>query len=291
MIRKDNIYGPKFRKLRVLHHISLVDAAKDITNKSTLAEWEKGKDNLSWCKVIELLFNIHIQPIEFLEDSVSSQLYEAIANIAVAYQNNDEKQLIRIFKENLQKYKDDKTKDYMFRTAIAANFYEDLTRHSMCPLVLKEKIILYFSNVIDNENFWCYEDIFYFELITQLLDAKHLYGFSLKLLEYVKKNIINSKTWQELTLTALFNAEFSLIKKDLKKAQSLFEKINVLEIGDDYTEESIRKKFMKALIQYLKNDNNTEIYSMFNCLDFLGLNNMKSDFETAFLQVKRIYDK
>lgn len=291
MIRKDNIYGPKFRKLRVLHHISLVDAAKDITNKSTLAEWEKGKDNLSWCKVIELLFNIHIQPIEFLEDSVSSQLYEAIANIAVAYQNNDEKQLIRIFKENLQKYKDDKTKDYMFRTAIAANFYEDLKGHSMCPLVLKEKIILYFSNVIDNENFWCYEDIFYFELITQLLDAKHLYGFSLKLLEYVKKNIINSKTWQELTLTALFNAEFSLIKKDLKKAQSLFEKINVLEIGDDYTEESIRKKFMKALIQYLKNDNNTEIYSMFNCLDFLGLNNMKSDFETAFLQVKRIYDK
>ena len=61
MIRKDNIYGPKFRKLRVLHHISLVDAAKDITNKSTLAEWEKGKDNLSWCKVIELLFNIHIR--------------------------------------------------------------------------------------------------------------------------------------------------------------------------------------------------------------------------------------
>ncbi|KAA8812024.1 hypothetical protein F1C09_08195, partial [Lactobacillus crispatus] len=77
----------------------------------------------------------------------------------------------------------------------------------------------------------------------------------------------------------------------LHKRFDSFEKINVLEIGDDYTEESIRKKFMKALIQYLKNDNNTEIYSMFNCLDFLGLNNMKSDFETAFLQVKRIYDK
>ena len=37
-IIKDNIYGPKFRKMRVAHHINLVDAAKGITNKSTLAE-------------------------------------------------------------------------------------------------------------------------------------------------------------------------------------------------------------------------------------------------------------
>lgn len=291
MIRKDNIYGPKFRKLRVLHHISLVDAAKDITNKSTLAEWEKGKDNLSWCKVIELLFNIHIQPIEFLEDSVSSQLYEAIANIAVAYQNNDEKQLIRIFKENLQKYKDDKTKDYMFRTAIAANFYEDLTGHSMCPLVLKEKIILYFSNVIDNENFWCYEDIFYFGLITQLLDARHLHGFSLKLLEYIEKNPIDSKVWNELAINALLNADFSLMKKDLKKAEELYNRLDILEAIDNYAELIIRKKFLESLIQYLKNNSNVEIFFLFRCLDFLDLTNMKLDFESAFLQIKKIYNK
>lgn len=48
MNKKDNVYGQKYRKLRVLHHISLVNAAKNVTNKSTLAEWEKGKDNLSW---------------------------------------------------------------------------------------------------------------------------------------------------------------------------------------------------------------------------------------------------
>lgn len=98
MNKKDNVYGQKYRKLRVLHHISLVNAAKNVTNKSTLAEWEKGKDNISWCKVIQLLFNIHIQPIEFLEDSVSSQLYGAITNIAVAYRRNDMQQLIIIFR-------------------------------------------------------------------------------------------------------------------------------------------------------------------------------------------------
>lgn len=43
MNKKDNVYGQKYRKLRVLHHISLVNAAKNVTNKSTLAEWEKVK--------------------------------------------------------------------------------------------------------------------------------------------------------------------------------------------------------------------------------------------------------
>lgn len=40
---KDNIYGPKFRKMRVAHHINLVDVAKGITNKSTLAEWKRAR--------------------------------------------------------------------------------------------------------------------------------------------------------------------------------------------------------------------------------------------------------
>lgn len=292
MIKKDNIYGSKFRKLRRIRHISLVNAAKDVTNKSTLAEWEKGKDNLSWCKVIQLLFNIHIQPIEFLEDTVRSQLYESINDIAVAYKNNDKEQLRKIFIKNWKIYqKEPKNKDFLFQVAIASNFYEDLSGNKICPSVIKNKIILYFSNIINNENFWGYENIFYFDLITQLLDARHLYGFSLKLLEYVKKNKVDSKVWYELTLNTLLNAEFSMIKKDLRKADSLLKELNVLEIIDDYTEENIRKKFLKSLIQYLKNDSNTEVYSIFQCLDFLDLVNMKLDFETAFLQIKEIYKK
>ena len=294
MIAKNNIYGPKYRKLRVLHHINLVNAARNVTNKSTLAEWEKGKDNLSWCKVIQLLFNIHIQPIEFLENSVRSQLYESINNIAVAYRDNNKKQSKKILKKNLEKYQEksqNQNKDILFQVAIASNFYEDLSGDRVCPLVVKNKVILYFSDVVSNENFWCYEDIFYFNLITQILDARHLYGFSLKLLEYVRNNRINSKIWYELVLNTLLNAEFSLIKKDLNKAESLLNDLNTLEVIDCYAQESIRKKFMESLILYLKNDSNTEVYSLFRCLDFLDLTNMKLDFETAFLQIKEIYKK
>lgn len=185
---KDNIYGPKFRKMRVAHHINLVDVAKGITNKSTLAEWEKGKDNLSWCKVIALLFNIHVQPMEFLENTVSSHLYFSIQDIADAYGANNIKQLKAISLQYLKRYQDR-----------------------------------------------------------------------------------------------------PLNKKDLPKAESLLEKLDTLEIMNLYAEETIRKKFMHSLIDYAKNNDSTEIASLFKYLDFLGLKNMKSDFQVAFTQIKQIY--
>ena len=143
-------------------------------------------ENLSLYNSISSFFE------EFLENSVRSQLYESINNIAVAYRDNNKKQLKKILKENLEKYQN-QNKDILFQVAIASNFYEDLSGDRVCPLVVKNKVILYFSDVVSNENFWCYEDIFYFNLITQILDARHLYGFSLKLLEYVRNNRINSK--------------------------------------------------------------------------------------------------
>ena len=127
----------------------------------------------------------------------------------------------------------------------------------------------YFSKVFNlilqsaNKNFWCYEDIFYFGLITQLLDARHLHGFSLKLLEYIEKNPIDSKVWNELAINALLNADFSLMKKDLKKAEELYNRLDILEAIDNYAELIIRKKFLESLIQYLKNNSNVEIFFYF----------------------------
>lgn len=130
-IIKDNIYGSKFRKMRVAHHINLVDAAKGITNKSTLAEWKKCKDNLSWWA---LLFNIHIQPIEFLEDTVSSHLYFSIKDIANAYGTNDIEQLKVISLKYLKQSQNEPlNKDLLLKAAMACNFCEDLTGKDIFP--------------------------------------------------------------------------------------------------------------------------------------------------------------
>lgn len=289
--KKNNIYGPKFRKIRMNRHISLVSASEGVTSKSTLAEWENGKDNLSWCKVIALLFNIHVQPIEFLESSVDSYLYESIQDIVIAYDANKIDQLGILSQKYLDQYQNNPfDKKLLFKAAMACNFYEDLSGKHIFPVIALEKIIMYFSDVISNDNYWYYEDIFYFNSVTQLMSAAHLYSFALSLLKYVKKEKFNSKIWYELSLNTLLNAVFSLIKKDYKRAEDLLEKLDMLRISDMYTEEIIRKKFMKSLINYVKTKNSTEINSLFKCLDFLSLKKMRLDFQVAFTQIQKIYD-
>lgn len=288
--KKDNIYGPKFRKIRKAQHISLMNAAQGITNKSTLAEWENGKDNLSWYKVINLLFNIHVQPIEFLENSVSSHLYSSIQDIAQAYEANDIKQLKELSQNYLEQYKNNPlNKNMLLKAAVACNFYEDLSGTSILPLLISEKLVIYFSDVVSNNNYWYYENIFYFSLLTQLFNAPHLYSFSLKLLEYVKMEKIDSKIWCDLSLNALLNAIFSLIKKDFKKAERLLEKLDTLEISDAYSGEIIRKKFMKSLIDYIKTNDSTNVLKLLKYLNFLELKDMTSDFKIAFMQIQEIY--
>lgn len=95
---KDPIYGPKFRELRKLNNINIIDASKGITSKSSLDRWEKGNDNLSFSKIIELLQRIHIQPIEFLGSDIPSMLSALYQQSMIAYYNNDIDTLKKLLK-------------------------------------------------------------------------------------------------------------------------------------------------------------------------------------------------
>lgn len=239
-----------------------------------------------------MLFNIHVQPIEFLENSISSHLYYSIRDVATAYEKNDVNQLKVISQKYLSQYKNKPfDKNLLFKTAIACNFYEDLTDQRIFPSLAAEKLIMYFSGIVSNDNYWYYEDIFYFNSVTQLISAPHLYSFSLSLLEYVKNERIDSKIWYDLSLNTLLNSLFSLIKKDIEKAEGLSEKLNTLKIENIYAAETIRKRFMDCLIYYVKKKNSTQICELLEYLDFLGLNEMKLNFQVAFTQIKKIYDK
>ena len=70
----------------------------------------------------------------------------------------------------------------------------------------------------------------------------------MKLLEYIEKNPIDSKVWNELAINALLNADFSLMKKDLKKAEELYEL--ALEKGTPVLEKTaseVRQKTIDVL--------------------------------------------
>ena len=62
---KYEIYGIKFRKLRKQQHLSLIQVAEGVTSRQTLGNWELGKGDMDFTKVLLLLRKIHVQPIDF----------------------------------------------------------------------------------------------------------------------------------------------------------------------------------------------------------------------------------
>lgn len=113
-----------------------------------------------------MLFNIHIQPIEFLEDTVSSHLYFSIKDIANAYGTNDIEQLKAISLKYLKQSQNEPlNKDLLLKAAMACNFCEDLTGKDIFPSLASEKLVMYFSDVVNNDNCWYYENIFLIRLL------------------------------------------------------------------------------------------------------------------------------
>ena len=71
---KYEIYGIKFRKLRKQQHLSLKQAAEGVTSRQTLGNWELGKGDMDFTKVLLLLRKIHVQPIDIKKNNVSEDM-------------------------------------------------------------------------------------------------------------------------------------------------------------------------------------------------------------------------
>lgn len=145
---KDPIYGPKFKELRNQANKSLIETAKNITSKSSLDRLEKGNDNLSFSKVIELLQRINIQPHEFLESKLPSKLLFLYYKPMLAYESNNTKELKRLANEYANNINQ---KSYnqiaFFQYAISCDLYQELTDEHIISDIYQKKLNNYFSDL------------------------------------------------------------------------------------------------------------------------------------------------
>lgn len=284
---KDPIYGPKFRELRKQNNINIITAAKGITSKSSLARWERGNDNLSFSKVIDLLYRIHIQPDEFLGLNTPSQLANLYKQSMIAYYYSDISTLKNLAQRYLELYKDSpKGKGYVFQASIACNFYQDLTNKNIFPSSLQVKLNEYYSNL---EN-WTYENILYFSCTQLLIKPQLLFRLSKSLINFSIENHINIQNWHSLLLEAILNAIFALLKmKQPDKAQELVDGFYTMKFNENFILEQIRINFMTSLIQYTSTKDKSEIQSQLLSIKNLRLDHLYNDLKFAANQIFSLY--
>ncbi len=73
-----------------------------------------------------------------------------------------------------------------FEAAVACDLYKTHTNKSICPKRVQVKLRLYFSNIIAENDYWNYKNIFFFKNVVMLLNGKEAYKFAYDLLDYAK---------------------------------------------------------------------------------------------------------
>lgn len=284
---KDPIYGPKFKRLRKQNSINIIQAADGITSKSSLDRWEKGNDNLSFSKVIELLQQIHIQPVEFLGSDNPSRLSNLYHQTMIAYYHNDVSTLKKLAQKYLNLCQKFPTENkYFFQATVACNLYEDLTDINILPSNLRLKLNEYFSNLEG----WSYENILYFSSVQLLMNPQLIFRLSNSLITFSKENRLNRQDWHALLIEAILNAVFVLLKmKQPKMAKELINNLKTMRFNDNFILEKIRINFMSALITYAFTKDDSEIQTQLLAIKNLKLDHLYSDLSFAANQIFQIY--
>ena len=151
----NQIFGLKFRQLRKQQHITLAKAAAGITSRQSLGNWETGKGELAFEKVLLLLKKINVQPIDFLESSISSYLKQTTSQISAAYVNNQVDKLLHYANKYLDISHRNLTDRVSFlRASVACNYYMDLTSIDLTTSSDKLRIISHFNKRKNGEEIW-----------------------------------------------------------------------------------------------------------------------------------------
>ena len=273
---KDKIYGKRFRHIRRLKHITLISASQGLISKSSLSRWEKGKDNLSWCTVLDLLNKNNIKLVEFAKNNVFSDLDLYVEKIQTAFYKNQSCFLETSFKNSLETYNlDPSNTNQLFKTAIVCNYYKKCTDKNIFPKIMQYKIKIYFSNIIEDQNYWSYDNVFFLCHTLSLLDGKSIFKFSCNLIDYVQENQMEENSWYRLILNCLLEAAYTLAGMNIRYSKILLNKIDGLEISDFDTLEKIKIKHLDCVIQSIESNSSVQMKSLYDLLDFLGMNYLK----------------
>ncbi|WP_288558043.1 Rgg/GadR/MutR family transcriptional regulator [uncultured Lactobacillus sp.] len=286
-------YGKKFRILRKTAKITSSKAAEEVgISRSTLERWERGEAGLDIEKVFKLLEVIHVQKIDFFNNNISNYLKNITLEVSKAYESNDINYLKTQSKKLLSEVENDSfDKRTFLKAAIYCNAYYDLTGVDIFTDNYKKRLSMYFSKILSGDEVWYYDDVYFFGNTQNLISPRTIYSLSFSLVFYLKNNNDLEMKFSTAILNTLINAEYILIKKDLKKAKRLDAIISGLDITDRFAFEKIRYKYMHFMLNFLETNDDHNLRLMWAALELQGLNTLKDGFETAFKQIKQIYSK
>ena len=286
MLNEKNVLGKTFRRLRKSRKMSISVVSKQITSRSSLQRWENNEGEMSVEKVIKLLKRIHIQPQEYIELLVMSSFDFDIAELEVAYRENNIKLLKELVIILLEKHSNNlQDVQLLFEAAVACNFYYDLSNIDLFPSEEKIRLKLYFSSIDE----WTRENVIFFANVQLYLSSSDIYTLAQSLFSYLIEQPDTNKFYM-MAIDALINAVFALIKKkSLDKAIHMLKRLEYLNLSTKYSGAKVRIEFMEILIDCICKKDTISMYTFINNLNAVGLLKEAENYKFTFHQIFESY--
>lgn len=268
------MFGEQFKKLRNEQHISLSQAAENVTTVSTLSRWENGQIEMRFDQVLELLNNIHISPLEFISITSISAHTPFIEEVSKAYNLNNTHELKHLYTTWIKIYEKTLNIGDLFKAAIAANFYILLTDN----LIMNKKYVKKIENIFSDVTYWDHYYISCFGNCLALLSSRNIYGLSLLIIHNLKNIQRSGYEYYIDTISALLNALDSLIVNDMDKAVKLSKKIDNIHLSKYSLYLDLRRKFLDSIILYKTSGNKQQLIKVLNCVKVLERDDIYDEF-------------
>lgn len=253
-----------------------------MVSPSTLSRWERGEEGLPVEIFEKLLTSMNISYNELVASEVEAK--QVMMKVEFLYQKNDIDGLKAYATKLLNQYYQE-TNNYLhlellIKSAIAVNFYMDLTGIDLTNEKFKSEL----SACFDNIHHWFEKEIILFGDVQLLLDSTTIYKLSRSLVS----KVYDRELVFVVAANTLINAVFSLIKKKAPdKAKIILSATCQLNFSSNDLLTKVRIKFMKALLDYVDTGKDYQINQFLNSLDDEDL---KNDWTFATAQVKKIYE-
>lgn len=257
-----------------------------ITSPAALSRWENGKQGIPVEVFDRILKVMNLSYDEVIIDE--KQLKVIQRKVDYLYQINDTSKLKELSSKLLKKYyaeKDELNKsDLLIQSAIAANYYLDLTGKDLTNNEFKNELTHRFAKISQ----WLEKDVELYDNVQLMLEPTTLYELSCSL---IKKASLE-KFVSEVISVGLLNSIFVLIKtQNINYAQDLLNSVKDLRFANHDTLVRNRIQLMDNLITYIKTNDEDEFNAFLKEIKESLNSQLEPDFRFAFNQIKEIYNK
>ncbi|EEJ71635.1 helix-turn-helix domain-containing protein [Lactobacillus ultunensis] len=269
-------YGATFKEIREKRKLSLTQVARGITSPATLSRWENGKGKMYFDNVVSLLQRLDIYLDEFINIAQYSKKDNATIRVLLeqvqkAYSEDNAVCLEELAHKQMQRYHVTNKELDFFLAMTICSCYKDVTGEN----IFNDSEQARLSNIFQHVKIWNKYYIRAFGNCIALLDSDQLVEISTQILNGVKEIPQDNLMQISESMRAVLNAVIILIRRDIKLAQILINKIESSMIPVDLLYLKMRVLFLQELISYLQDDGHSvDVMEKLTCmLRLLGYDN------------------